>query len=407
MVSNEAVATIGLTETVATLIYSLAIGISIAATATVSRRIGEKDPEKAAEAAAQAILLGIGASVIISLIGIFQAENILRLMGASEEVVQTGKGFTRILLGSNVVIMLLFILNGIFRGAGDASIAMRSLWIANILNMILDPIFIFGLGPIPELGVTGAAIATTIGRGTGVAFQLYILFRGKDIIKLALRHFRAKLEVLKKMMDVALTGAGQYIIASASWIFLMRIIAEFGSEVIAGYVFAIRIIIFTILPSWGMANAAATLVGQNLGANQPERAEKSAWLTAFYNMCFLFFVSIIFFIWANQFIGIFTDNPVVIEAGVTTLRIICVGYVFFAFGMVISQAFSGAGDTRTPMLINFIAFWMVEIPLAYILALKVDWGLAGVCWAIAISESIMAMICIYLFRQGNWKKVQI
>jgi putative MATE family efflux protein len=406
-ISTEAVATVGLTESVVTLVYSIGIGLSMAATAMVARRVGEGDPEKAALAGAQSIIIALIISVIIGIIGILFAEDILRLMGADENVIQTGKGYTRILIGSNVVIMLLFLLNGIFRGAGDAALAMRSLWVANILNIILDPLFIFGIGPFPELGVQGAAVATTIGRSVGVMYQLHLLFGKKSIVKLARKHFTLAWDVIKRLLDIAATGTGQFLIASASWIFLMKIISLFGSEAIAGYTISIRLIIFTILPSWGLANAAATLVGQNLGAGQPERAEISVWKAAHYNMIFLLTVSIIYFISAPYILQYFDPNPGVIKAGVTSLRIICIGYVFFAYGMVIGQAFNGAGDTRTPTVINLICFWAIQIPLGYFLAVELEYGLAGVCAAIGISETILALLAIMIFRRGKWKLVKI
>ena len=406
-ISTEAVATVGLTESVVTLVYSIGIGLSMAATAMVARRVGEGEPEKAALAGAQSIIIALIISVIIGIIGILFAEDILRLMGADEKVIQTGKGYTRILIGSNVVIMMLFLLNGIFRGAGDAALAMRSLWVANILNIILDPLFIFGIGPFPELGVQGAAVATTIGRSVGVMYQLHLLFGKKSIVKLAKKHFTLAWDVIKRLLDIAATGTGQFLIASASWIFLMKIISLFGSEAIAGYTISIRLIIFTILPSWGLANAAATLVGQNLGAGQPERAEISVWKAAHYNMIFLLTVSIIYFISAPYILQYFDPNPGVIKAGVTSLRIICIGYVFFAYGMVIGQAFNGAGDTRTPTVINLICFWAIQIPLGYFLAVQLEYGLAGVCAAIGISETILALLAIMIFRRGKWKLVKI
>jgi len=406
-IGTDAVATVGLTESVITLVYAIAIGISMGATAMVSRRIGEKNPEAAAVAAVQAIVLAGIVSFGISILGIIYASDILRLMGASPEVLATGTSYTRILLGSNIVITLLFLLNGIFRGSGDAYLAMHALWIANICNMILDPLLIMGIGPFPELGLQGAAIATMIGRGIGVSYQLYILLTGKSIIHLKLRHLKISPVIIKRLAKVSVSGAWQYMITSTSWIFLMRIIAEFGSQAVAGYTIAIRLIIFTILPSWGLSNAAATLVGQNLGAKQPERAEKSVWKAGFYNALFLVGVSIIFIIFARHLIGLFSTEPEVLESGILSLRIICVGYVFFSYGMVISQSFNGAGDTFTPMVVNIICFWFIQIPLGYILALSFEWGLAGVCWAIVISESFLAAIVIVLFRRGRWKKVMI
>jgi putative MATE family efflux protein len=353
------------------------------------------------------MLLAAGVSLLISVLGILYAGDILRLMGGSPEVVSNGANYTRILLGSNIVITFLFLLNGIFRGAGDAFLAMRALWIANICNIILDPLLILGIGPLPELGLTGAAIATMCGRGIGVAYQLYILFSGKSVIHLQRRHFRLNPEIIRRLAKVSLSGAWQYMITSTSWIFLMRIIAEFGSQAVAGYTIAIRLIIFTILPSWGLSNAAATLVGQNLGAGQPERAERSVWKAGFYNTVFLVGVSVVFIAFARWLIGLFSTEPEVLEAGILSLRIICLGYIFFSYGMVVSQSFNGAGDTFTPMVVNIICFWFIQIPLGYLLAVPVGWGLAGVCWAIVISETVLAVIVITLFRRGRWKKVSI
>ncbi|KAA3625972.1 MAG: MATE family efflux transporter [Bacteroidetes bacterium] len=406
-VSVDAVATVGLTESVSTLVYSIAMGLAMAATAMVSRRVGEKKKEEASHAAVQALLIGIGLSILIGVPAFIFAEDILRFMGATEAVVETGSDYTRILLGANIVIILLFVNNAIFRGAGNANLAMQSLWIANISNIILDPLFIFGIGPFPELGVTGAAVATTIGRGIGVAYQTLLLTRGTGILSPKKSSLFLDWPIIKKLLNVASTGAGQFIIASASWVFLMRIIANFGSETVAGYVIAIRILIFTLLPAWGIANAAATLTGQNLGAGKPERAEKSVWRSAFVNMIFLLTVSIIYFIFSSTLIGFFTDEPRVLEAGILSLRIFCAGYVFFAYGMVVSQSFNGAGDTRTPTVINIICFWLVEIPLAYFLAVNLDWGLAGVCWSAAFSETLLAIIAIIIFRRGKWKNVEI
>jgi putative MATE family efflux protein len=406
-VSNEAFATVVLTETAATIIYALAIGISIAGMSMVARRIGEKDPEAAARASAQTIIITVIISVILSIIGVIFAKDLLYLMGASEEVVAVGLPYTQILLGGNVVIMLLFVLNGIFRGAGDATMAMRSLWIANGINIVLDPLLIFGIGIFPEMGVMGAAVASTIGRGTGVLFQLYILFNGKRIIKLTKIYFVIQWDILKKIMNIATTGAGQYIISSASWIFLMRIIADFGTDAVNGYGLAVRMIIFTILPAWGIANAAATLMGQNLGANQPERAATSVWRSAYYNSAFLAVIAVIYFIFAVPIISIFNDNENVIAIGAQALRIFSIGYLFFGFGMVINQAFGGAGDTRTPTLINFISFWLIQIPLAYAFVNFGGFGPEGVYWSVVISEIILVAIAVFIFRKGKWKTVQV
>lgn len=406
-VSVDAVATVGLTESVMTLIYSVAIGMSMAATAMVARRVGERKPEEASVAAMQAIFLAIGLSILIGIPGFIFADDILRFMGGSDQLIATGIGYTRITLGSNIVIMLLFLLNGVFRGAGDAAIAMRVLWIANGINIMLGPLLIFGIGPFPTMGLTGAAVATLTGRGIGVLLQFYYLLRGTDIIKIGKRHLMLVWKVIIGLLNVGWTGALQYIIMSASWIFLIRIIAEFGSDAVAGYTIAIRVIMFTTLPSWGLSNAAATLVGQNLGAGQPERAETSVWRTAFYNMLFLLILSVALLICARPIIEFFTNSPAVIEAGVHGLRILSSGYVLWAYGSVVMQSFNGAGDTRTPTIINLVCFWILEIPLGYILATQLHWGLSGVCAAVVISESIWAVIAIIYFRQGKWKKVQI
>jgi putative MATE family efflux protein len=403
----EAVNVVGLTESVITIIYSLAWGIAMAATAMVARRIGEGKPEEAAKAAVQAIILALILGVVLGVVGFIFAGDVLRLMGASASVIETGINYTRISFATNIIILMLFLLNGIFRGAGDAAIAMYALWIANAVNIILDPLLIFGIGPFPEMGVTGAATATAIGRSVGIAFQLYILFNGKSIVPIALRHLRVHWGIIKRLANVAATGAGQFIIASASWIFLMRIIALSGEEAVAGYTIAIRLIVFTILPSWGLANAAATLVGQNLGAGQPERAEASVWKAAWYNMAFLLSVSVVFIIFAPFFISFFNDTPAVVSAGVLSLRIIFAGFIFYGFGMVITQAFNGAGDTRTPTLLNLLCFWAIEIPAGYLLAVMLGMGLGGVCLAVAGSETLLAIFSILIFRKGKWKKVKI
>lgn len=403
----NAVATVGLTETVITLVYSISIGLSMAATAMVARRIGEKNPEAAAKVAGQALVLGVFVSVVLGALGFWYAADILRLMGGSEELIEEGVGYTQIIFATNVVIMLLFLLNAIFRGAGDAWLAMASLMIANILNIILDPLLIFGIGPFPELGVKGAAVATSIGRGCGVLFQLIILFRGIGLVKVGIRHLAIDLGIIKRMVNISIGGISQWLIGSASWIFMMRIVAIFGEAVVAGYTISIRVIIFTILPAWGVSNAAATLVGQNLGAQKPERAEKSVWVTAFYNVVFLAFVGVGLFLFAPIIIGFFTDETEVIHAAVTSLRIFSLGYLFFAYGMVISAAFNGAGDTRTPTMINFICFWLLEIPLAYLLAVNMGWGPSGVYWSVAISQGVLAILAIYLFRKGKWKHTTV
>lgn len=406
-VGVDAVTTIGLTEAVLTLIYSVAIGCSSGATALVARRIGEKNPEAASFTAFQGLMVGVGFGIVTGIIGIFMAEDILRLMGASPEVIATGVNFVRIMLGSNVVILLLFLLNGVFRGAGDPAIAMRTLLIANGLNIILDPIFIFGLGPIPAFGVTGAAIATTIGRSIGVTYQLYNLFWGKGAIQIGRKLIKIDWGIIRKLIEVSISGAFQFMIASASWIFLMRIISRFGSQSVAGYTIAIRVIIFALMPSWGLANAAATLVGQNLGAKQPDRAEQSAWRAGYFNTLFLLAVSALCIAFAPLIMTFFTDKPQVIKIGIMTLRVLSLGNVMYAYGMVISQAFNGAGDTRTPMIVNFICFWLIEIPLGYFLAIALDWQVLGICIAVPASESLLALILIVIFKRGKWKQIAV
>ena len=403
-VSVEAVDAVGLTEGVITIVYSAAMGLAMAATAMIARRIGEKQPDEAARAAAQGIWIAVVVGLVMGVLGFVFAPDILRLMGASVAVQKEGAMFARIMFGSNAVIIFLFLFNGIFRGAGDAVIAMRTLWLANGINILLDPVLIFGWGPIPAMGVTGAAVATVIGRGAGVAYQIYHLFYSKSgSIHIQPRHFRGDWDIIRRLGGIAASGAGQYVIPSLSWIFLMRIIALSGADALAGYIIAIRVIVFTILPSWGLANAAATLVGQNLGAGLPDRAEQSAWRAGFINMLFLLLVSIVFFIFSRQVIGVFQNETAVIEAGVLSLRIICVGYIFFAYGMVLSQAFNGAGDTRTPTLVNILCFWLLEIPLGYFLGVVQAFGLAGVCWAVAISETVLAVVLMVLFKKGKWK----
>lgn len=406
-ISTEAMAVVGYTESVITIVYSLAFGMAMAATAMVARRIGEEKHEEAAKVSAQAILISSSVAILAGILGYVFAADILSMMGASEAEISTGLGFTQIIFSTNIVIVSLFVFNGIFRGAGDASSAMWALWISNGLNIILDPIFIFGWGPIPEFGVAGAAIATTLGRGIGVGFQLYILFGGKLDLKLKRAHFTPIFSIIKKFVDIASTGSIQFIIASSSWIFLMKIISQFGTDVVAGYWLAIRIIMFTILPSWGLANAAATLVGQNLGAKKPERAEKSVWLSAIYNVIFLTIVGIILFAFSRPIVGLFVEDIVVIEVSILALRIFAIGYLFFAAGMVLGQAFNGAGDTRTPTYVNFICFWVLQIPMAYLFAIEWEWGPSGVYWTVAISEAVLALILAYLFRKGKWKTVEV
>jgi len=402
-VSVNAVATIGLTESVVTLVYAVAIGLSMAATAIVARRIGEKDTEGASQAAVQVIGLGILVAAIISVIGILFPKEILALMGGEPELIAEGYGYTQVLLGGNVTIMLLFLINAIFRGAGDASIAMWALVLSNGLNIILDPIFIFGLGPIPAYGVEGAAIATTIGRGTAVLFQLLVLFYGWSKIKVTFKDLVFRAAVMLNLIKVSLGGIGQFLIGTSSWVFLMRIMSEFGSEVLAGYTIAIRVMMFTLMPAWGMSNAAATLVGQNLGAKEPQRAEDSVWKTGKYSAIFMGLVSIIYLIFAPQIISWFTQEANVITNGALCLRIIAAGYVFYGYGMVIINAFNGAGDTKTPTWINFVSFWLFQLPFAYLMALTFNLGPVGVFMAITLAEVLITVIGILCFKKGYWK----
>ncbi len=406
-ISVNAVATIGLTESVITLVYAVAIGLSIAATAIVARRVGQKKLKDASQVAVQVIFLGIFISAIVSIIGIFYAKEILALMGAEPDLINEGYGYTQILIGGNVTIMLLFLINGVFRGAGNASVAMWVLILSNGLNIILDPIFIFGFGPIPAYGVEGAAIATTIGRGTGVVFQLFILFYGYSKIKIRFKDFVLRTVVMLNLIKVSIGGIGQFLIGTSSWVFLMRIMSEFGSEVLAGYTIAIRVMMFTIMPAWGLANAAATLVGQNLGANEPERAERSVYKTAHYNAIFMGIVSIIYLIFAPQIIKLFTDVPDVVEYGSLCLRILASGYVFYGYGMVFIQSFNGAGDTRTPTYINLFCFYLFQLPFAYFVAIILDYGPVGVFWAITSAEVMVAVIGILWFKKGTWKTIQV
>ncbi|MBU2651026.1 MAG: MATE family efflux transporter [Bacteroidetes bacterium] len=399
----DAVATVGLTESMLTIVYSLGVGFAMGATALVSRRIGEKDPEAAATSGFQAIIIGVVFSVPLAIAGIFYAGDLLELMGASPELIESYSGYLRIMLGSNVVIMLLFINNAIFRSAGDAVVAMRVLWFANILNIILDPLLIFGLGPFPELGIEGAAIATVIGRGLAVIYQFYLLFRGSTRIVLRKKNFRIIPNVMTRLIRLSSGNIGQYLIATASWIGMVRIISEFGSEVLAGYTIAIRIIIFALLPTLGISNAAATLVGQNLGAGKPDRAERSVWGTSKINVVILGMIGLMLVAIPEFFIGMFIGDPAVLKSGSACLRIIASGFLFYGFGMVLVNSFNGAGDTMTPLWINLFCFWVVEIPLAYFLAITSGIGENGVYYAILIAESLMTITAFVIFRRGRWK----
>ncbi|MCW5515511.1 MATE family efflux transporter [Muriicola sp. Z0-33] len=406
-VSVNAVATIGLTESVITLVYAVAIGLSMAATAVVARRIGEKDIKGAREAAMQAIMLGVLVALCVGVVGIFYAKEILALMGGESDLIAEGYGYTQWLIGGNITILLLFLINAIFRGAGDASMAMWTLVLSNGLNIILDPIFIFGWGPIPEYGVMGAGIATNIGRGTAVIFQLAILFFGWSRIKIGFQDIVLRTKVMMNLVKVSIGGIAQFLIGTSSWVFLMRLMSEFGSEVLAGYTIAIRVMMFTIMPAWGMSNAAATLVGQNLGAKQPDRAEKSVWITGKYNAYFMLMVSVVYLLFAKEIVTWFNATPTVVENGALCLQIIAAGYIFYAYGMVVSQAFNGAGDTKTPTKINFIAFWIFQLPFAYLAAITFELGALGVFMAITLAEVMLSVIAIIWFRRGHWKKVKV
>ncbi len=399
----DAVATVGLTESMLTIVYTVAVGLAIGATATVARRIGEKDPEAAASAAVQALALGLVGGLILGVLGVALAPRLLALMGASPSVLAAGSTFARVMLGGNITILMLFLINAIFRGAGDAAIAMRVLWFANAINIVLGPCLIFGLGPFPKLGVTGAAVATTTGRGLGALFALSRLARPGSRIAVGRRHLRLDPAVMGRMLRLSISGAGQVLIGTASWIGLVRIIATFGSTALAGYTIGIRIVLFALLPSWGLSNAAATMVGQALGAGKPDRAEKAVWMAGAYNLVFLGSVGLAFVLFARVIVGLFTKDPAVQEFGVDCLRYIASGFLFYAYGMVLTSAFNGAGDTRTPTLLNFFVFWLWEIPLAYVLSIVLGVGPRGAFAAVAIAFSTLAVASAWIFRKGRWK----
>ena len=403
----NAVATVGLTESMLSLVFSVGMGLSLSTTAMVARRIGEKDPEGAAIAGVQAIALGLFISVAIGIPCFLFAPNLLRLMGASPEIIATGSGYTRICLGGSFAVLLLFLNNAIFRGAGDAAIAMRLLWVSNIINLVLDPCLIFGWGPFPRLGVTGAALATLSGRSIGVIYQFYRLMHGTERLRILRSQIRLHIDVLLRLLRVSFTGILQFAIAHTSWIGLVRIVSIFGAAALAGYTIAIRIVIFVILPSWGLSNAAATLVGQNLGAGHPERAEKAVWRTGFYNVIFLGLVGLIFIFFAEPIIRLFPHDPAVVPLGAACLRIVSYGNIGYAYFMVMMQAFNGAGDTITPTIVDFFGFWLLEIPLAYWLAIPLHMKSNGAFFSIAIAETTMAAVSAILFKQGKWKKQKI
>ncbi|MGB0430125.1 MAG: MATE family efflux transporter [Bacteroidia bacterium] len=402
---KNALAAVGLTESIMFIVYSIAIGFSMAASAIISRRIGEKNKTDASNATLQAIILAIIVGLATGLLGIYYAKDILELMGAEPDVIIHGISYTKWMFGSNIIIMLLFIINGAFRGAGNSAIAMRVLLIANAINIILDPLFIFGLGPIPALGIKGAAIATSTGRGIAVLIQVYYLFISKNSsLHLVFKELKIQLNVIFNIIKISLGGIGQFLVESASWLVLYRFISEIGTNAVAGYTIGFRIIGFTILPAWGLAQAAAALVGQNLGAKQPERAEKSVWRSSYYNAIYLLLISILFYAIAKYIISmVFTNDADVLPMAVKSLQIICLGYVFFAFGMVVSQAFNGAGDTLTPTAINIICFWVIQIPMVFWFTNGLDLGFEGILYCIAICHSIHAVISVYLFKRGKWK----
>lgn len=407
-IGKHAVSTVGLTESVLTIIYSIAIGMSMAATATVARRVGEKDEAGAASAAMQSILLSIAVILIFSLLGIFFAPNILQLMGAEPGTLAIGVNYTRLMMGSSIIIMLLFLINGIFRGAGNAAIAMKSLWVANISNIILCPLLIRGLGPIPAMGVTGAALATTIGRSVGVCYQLYHLFNGKSVVRLTTTAIQVQWKIMKSLIGIAWPATLQFIIGSCSWIFLAKLVAQTGhSAASAGYQTALRIVTFFILPAWGISNAAATLVGQNLGAGSPDRAEDAVMKTAKYNAVFMASVSVLFFFVSDGLVSVFVQQEDVRAIAVLALRIISAGYIFYGVGMVMVNALNGAGDTRTPTIINIFCFWLFQVPLAFVLAKTLGMGPKGVFYAIPIAETAITVTSFIIFKKGRWKTVKV
>ena len=403
----SAVATVGLTETYLFLLYSVAMGLSTAVTAIIARRIGEKKKEEAGRAAVQAIFLAILASLPFAVCGILFARDLLALMGADSWALEEGYRYTQWMLGGNGIIMLLFVINAVFRGAGDAAIAMRVLWIANGLNLILDPMLIFGFGPIPAMGIEGAAIATNIGRAIGVSTQLWLLFKGGKHVRVAFSHITWNGAIILNIIRTSLGGVGQMIVGMTSWIFIMRILADIGSNAVAGSTIALRVMLFTLMPAWGLSNAAATLVGQNLGAGNPDRAESAIWKIGLYNMIFLLAVSLVYFFFNHALMGLFTDNPEVIAIGGKWLRILSYSYFVYGWWMVSVQAFNGSGDTRTPTLINLFFFWIIQIPLAYWMAISLDLGYTGVFWAIFASETAVGIFTLWLFSRGGWKKVSV
>lgn len=405
---QNAIAVVGYTESMITIIYSLAIGLSTAATAIIARRVGEKDTKDASTSAAQALMISGLFAVLLSIVGVMYADELLRFMGASADVITEGKSFTRIMFGSSAVIVYLFLINGIFRGAGNAALAMKSLWIASIINIVLDPIFIYGIGSWQGWGLEGAAIATCIGRGSGVAYQVYHMVKGSGIIKIKVSDFKPDWTIIKSMLQLAWPATFQFVIASGSWIVLTRLVAETGGTAAsAGYQIAIRNVVFFILPAWGLSNAAATLIGQNLGANQVERAEKSVMLATKYNAIFMSMVMAIFIFLSQPIVSFFTDDAEVVRIGVQALQIIGSGFIFYGIGMVMMQAMNGAGDTKTPTIINFVGFWVFQIPLAYFFIHFTSFGLKGAFWAVPIAETFIAIVAYYIFKKGRWKNIKV
>ena len=400
---TAAVATVGLTEAVITLLYAVAIGLSMGATAMVARRIGEQDPQAAAVAAGQVIWLGLLVSVLVGLIGLFFARDILQLMGAEATVITTGEHYTRLMFGAGFTIVFLFLINAVFRGAGDATIAMRALWLANGINIVLDPCLIYGLGPFPELGVTGAAVATNIGRSIGVLYGLYFLLGPQGRLQLHWQQMALRPAIVGSLVRISGGGIAQFLIATASWVFLMQIMAGFGSQAVAGYTIAVRIVMFSILPAWGLSNAAATLMGQNLGAGLPQRAEQTTWKIAQYNAGYMALVAAVMLLFTRPIVSLFADDPQVLAHAMTCLRIFAYGYVVWGFGMVVIQAFNGAGDTMTPTYINLLCFWMVQVPLAYSLALPLGLGPVGVFWAVFTADVLSCVAGVLVFRRGSWQ----
>lgn len=403
----DAIATVGLTESVLMLVFAVGMGLGMSTTAMVARRVGEKNADGAAISAVQAVFLGFVTSLVIGVPCLLLAPRILELMGATPAIVTTGANYTRIALGGSGVVLMLFLNNAIFRGAGDAAIAMRLLWVSNILNLVLDPCLIFGLGPFPKLGVTGAALATFSGRGIGVLYQFYRLARGTERLRIAARHVRLHGDVLWRLIRVSISGILQFLISQASWIGLVRIVSLFGASAVAAYTIGIRIVIFAILPSWGLSNAAATLVGQNLGAKHVDRARQAVWRTGLWNMIFLGSVGVVFIVFAPTIIGLFTTDPIVVPAAVNCLRIFSCGNIAYAYGMVLMQAFNGAGDTVTPTYINVVGFWMLQIPLAWWLAMHTRLGVNGVFASVVVAQSVVVLISLVLFRRGRWEQQKI